>query len=248
MSPLGKSAQFLKFIKKHLVIRETGCIFAAINRFTALRPPPILCHNPFLMKSLRFSLFSFLCVGAMTVCFTACDENMTIDVPGPDLEFQFDYTDLRSAQGQYILVAESDTVFGKDMKAFLSGEGQDYDSIVASATIKDAYLSLTPGYTFAGVDSLQIRYRIAGTQTEMVLAVAGATPTTVDTMWFSDVKVSKEAIFEFISTDVIASLYAIYNPFDANFNCFQPGVSYTFRAKTTVAVKLAAALGGGMSF
>lgn len=200
------------------------------------------------MKSLRVSFFSLLCVGAMTVFFTACDEDMTIDVPGPDIEFQFDYTDLRSAFGQYVLVAESDTVYGKDMKAFLSEEGQDYDSVIASATIKDAYLSLTTGYTFAGVDSLQIRYRIAGTQTEMILATAGSTPTTVDTMWFNDVKVGKEAIFEFISTDVIASLYAIYNPFEPGFNCFQPGVAYTFKAKTTVAVKLAAALGGGLSF
>lgn len=200
------------------------------------------------MKALLVSYFSLICVGAMIVFFTACDENMTIDVPGPDIEFEFDYTDLRSAQGQFVLVAESDTVYGKDMKDFLAKEGQDFDSIIASATIKDAYLALTQGYTFAGVDSLQIRYRIAGTQTEMILAAAGATPTTVDTMWFSDVKVSKEAIFEFISTDVIASLYAIYNPFNPNFNCFQPGVSYTFKAKTTVAVKLAAALGGGLSF
>lgn len=174
---------------------------------------------------------------------TSCDEEMTVDVPGPDIEFHFTYSDLRSGGLGYIKIAESDTLYGKDIREFLSNSGQQYDSVVASATIKNAILTLNDGYDFTGVDSMQLRYRISGTPTEMVLATASYSASTPDTLCFSDLKVSKEAAFEFISQDVIASLYAKVNPTNVP-NCFQTGVEYTFKAKTTLAVKMSALANG----
>lgn len=196
------------------------------------------------MKTRRTFAFLTILLSLTSLLMTSCDENMTVDVPGPDIEFHFTYSALRGGGDNFLLIAESDTLYGKDVRDYLSKNDQKYDSVVSSATIKNAILTLNEGYNFAGVDSMQIRYRIAGTRTEMVMATAYYTADSPDTLRFSDVKVSKEAAFELISNDVIASLYARFDRNNRDINCFQTGVTYTFKAKTVLAVKMAALANG----
>lgn len=196
------------------------------------------------MKTFRILSFLLLFLSG-TALLTSCDEEMTIDVPGPDIEFHFTRTDIRSGGVSYIKIAESDTLYGKDVRDFLSNSSQKYDSVVSSATIKNAILTLNDGYEFVDVDSMQIRYRIAGTTTEFVLATAYYSASSPDSLHFNELKVSKEAAFELISKDVIASLYAKYDQNNlTNNNCFQTGVEYTFKAKTTLAVKMTSMANG----
>jgi len=196
------------------------------------------------MKTLRAFSFLLLFV-SMTALLTSCDEEMTVDVPGPDIEFHFTYSDLdlHDVFFGYGLVAESDTLYGKDVRDFLSNSGQQYDSVISSATIKNAILTMNQEHNFSGIDSLQLRYRIAGTSTELVLATAYYSASSPDTLRFTDLKVSKAAAFELISKDVIASLYAKVNPASSN-NIFHEGVEFTFKAKTSLAVKMSALANG----
>jgi len=196
------------------------------------------------MKTLKEIFFVVVAMALSAFGLTSCDENMTIDIDGPEIEFNFNYTDLRSAESGYVLVAQSDTISGTDIQAYLASEGQDYASIISSATMKSGKLTLSDGRTFAGVDSIQIRYKIVGNDTEFILTEAGASSTVTDSLLFDEVNVTKEEVFELISNDIVASLYAIYDPTDPDFNCFQEGVSFTFTAKTVLSVKLAALASG----
>jgi len=179
-----------------------------------------------------------------SLLLTACDDNTTVDVPGPDIEFHFSYSDLRSGGDNFILVAKSDTLYGKNLREFLSKSGKQYDSVISSASIKNAIMTLNEGYNFAGIDTMQIRYRIAGTESERIMATAYYTASSPDTLRFSDLKVSKDAALELISKDVIASLYAKFDRNNTSINCFQTGAMYTFKAKTVLAVKMAALANG----
>lgn len=183
-------------------------------------------------------------VSLITFALTSCDEDSTVDVPGPDIEFHFSYSDLRSGGNNCLLIAQSDTLHGKDVREFLSKNGKKYDSIISAASIKNAILTLNQGYNFVGVDTMQIRYRIAGTNTEKILATAYYSPSSPDTLHFNDLKISKESAFELISKDVIASLYASFDRNNRSVNCFQSGVLYTFKAKTALTVKMSSLTSG----
>lgn len=180
-----------------------------------------------------------------TIGFTSCDEGATMDIPGPDIDYQFTYSDaiqqtaLRSAVSSYQLVAQSDTIKGNDIESFLSNSGQDYTSIVETATIKNALLTLSEGATFAGIDSIQVRYQLVGSSEEYILTEAAINGFNGQTMSFSDVCVSKEKAFELIKNNIVARIYAKVTP-TATVNCFQNGVTYRFTANTVLSVKLSA--------
>jgi len=193
------------------------------------------------MRILSNKILLFLSI-LLTVTFNSCDDNATLDVPGPDIDFLFSFSDLRNASTGYQMVAQSDTIKGKDLESYLSGKGQDYSSVVEAATLKDALLTLSEGSTFVGVDSVQIRYQIAGTTEEVVLAQAIVTDPTARTLGFSNLKVNKSQAFELIKKDLVAKLYAAFNPFSVN--CFQPGVTYRFTAKTVLTVNMSAITNG----
>lgn len=185
-----------------------------------------------------------------TACFTSCDENSTIDVEGPDIEFTFAYSDINpaasatrsNAPGEYKMVAQSDTIFGEDLENFLANSGQDYTSVVEAATITNAKLKLSSGSTFAGVDSIKIVYQIAGSDEEIILVKAGVTDINADSLRFDTLTVDKTQAFALIKSNIIAKLYAIYRLPEVN--CFRPGVTYTFTAKSFLTVKASAVTDG----
>ena len=180
-----------------------------------------------------------------TICLTSCEENATMDVAGPDIHFQFTYSDINqnlsprsSNTDKYQLVAQSDTIKGKDIETFLSTSGQDYTSVVEAATITNALLTLSENADFSGVDSVQIRYQTEGSTEDIVMAQATVKESNTRTISFSDVKINKSETFDLIRNNIVAKLYAVYNP--SAINCFQPGVSYDFTAKTILTVKISA--------
>jgi hypothetical protein len=180
-----------------------------------------------------------------TITLISCDENTTIGVPGPDIEFVFNYSDLqiRSANtSNYILVAQTDTIQGKDVETFISANGTDYSSVIEAATIYNSYLKLNDNHTFAGVDSVQIRYQIEGSNEEITLSQCGVNDPNSDSLSFSNININKAQAFELIKNNIVAKLYAIYSP--EKVNCFQPGVVYTFKANTTLKVKSSAITDG----
>jgi len=194
---------------------------------------------------MRIACTNILMVLAFILGFTSCEEGATMDIPGPDIDYQFTYSDalqqtvLRSKVSGYQLVAQSDTIKGNDIESFLSNSGQDYTSVVETATIKNALLTLSEGATFAGVDSIQIRYQLEGSSEESILAEAAVNGSNGQTMSFSDVCVSKEKAFELIKNNIVARIYAKVDP-TATINCFQNGVTYRFTANTVLSVKLSA--------
>ena len=127
-----------------------------------------------------------------TICLTSCEEGTTVDIPGPDIDFQFSYSDAtqnlspRSSKTEYRLVAKSDTIKGKDIESFLANSGKDYTSVIETATITNALLTLSGDSNFSGVDSIQIRYQVDGSDAEIVLAQAAVNGSNGQTMSFSD--------------------------------------------------------------
>jgi len=186
-----------------------------------------------------------------TIALTSCEEGATLDIPGPDIDFEFTYSDtlsiplLKSGNADYRLVAQTDTIKGQDIESFLSGVGQDYSSIVESAQLSDALLVVNSDASFTGVDSVQIRYQIAGSDEEFILAQAGIDTINGNSIHFSDIKIDKAEAFEMIKSNVIAKFYAIYDA--PKTNCFKSGVSFRFTAKTTLSVKLSALTDGVLS-
>ena len=177
--------------------------------------------------------------------FNSCEKSVTLDVPGPDIEFNFDCSSLYSANletrvstsDKYKLIATSDTIYGKDIEEFLSDNGQEFSSVVETATMYDADLTLSEGHDFTGIDSMQIRYEFIGSSGEIVLA-SGSSRIVSNSMQISNITVSKTEIFELVSTDIVAKLYAKYDQTNPNINCFDNDVTCKFTAKTTLNVKL----------
>lgn len=194
------------------------------------------------MKFTGSKLFLLLTV-CLAIAFTSCEEGLTIDVPGPDISYEFTYSkdllnpNLRSTVTGYQLVGQSDTIKGQDVESFLSSKGEKFSSIVESATISDATMALTGEGDFTGVDSIQVRYQIAGSEDEFVLAQAGIDSISGKNIRFSTIKISKVDAFELIKSNVVAKVYAIYDQPSAN--CFQDGNTYKFTAKTTLSLKVA---------
>lgn len=202
------------------------------------------------MRFIRSKVFLLLSL-VTSITLTSCEEGATLDIPGPDIDFEFTYSDtllnplLKSGNADYKLVAQTDTIKGQDIESYLSGKGQDYSSVVESALMSDALLVVNGDASFSGVDSVQIRYQIAGSDEEYILAQAGIDTINGNSISFSDIKIDKAEAFEMIKSNVIAKFYAIYDA--PKTNCFKNGVSYRFTAKTTLSVKLSALTDGVLS-
>jgi hypothetical protein len=194
--------------------------------------------------SIKNLAVNFLLLAA--VCVTACDEGATVDVPGPDLNYVFRYDDvaglasLRSAQANEWILIASDSVKGRDLKAFLSdSSNQKYSEMVAAASLKSPILTVSGGnYSFSGVDSVKITYTLSGSEAEIPLVVGAPSNTSTDTIAFNDVRVTKEQVYELMGCNATVKLYAAYNPQAQH--CFLPGAVYNFKAKSVLSVKVAA--------
>jgi len=202
------------------------------------------------MRFIRSKVFLLLSL-VTSITLTSCEEGSTLDIPGPDIDFEFTYSDtllnplLKSGNADYRLVAQTDTLKGQDIETYLASIGQDFSSVVESAKMSDALLVVNGDASFSGVDSVQIRYQIAGSDEEIILAQAGIDTINGNSIHFSDIRIDKEEAFEMIKSNVIAKFYAIYDA--PKTNCFANGVSYRFTAKTTLSVKLSALTDGVLS-
>jgi hypothetical protein len=171
------------------------------------------------------------------ICFTACDENSTIDVEGPSIDFTFEYGSLRDASTGFILIAE-DSIKGADVEQFLSDStSESYSDIVEAASIINPRLTVSGGdYDFTGIDSVQIRYEIVGTNSEIIL-VSGTGSEGDSIIVFNDVRATKEQAYKLIGNDIVARFYAATSN-TSNVNCFQTGALFHFTAQTTLSVKV----------
>lgn len=181
-----------------------------------------------------------------TIGLTSCDEGGTIDIPGPEIDYTFEYDPTFLAenhmvgfqQGAWTIIG-MDSVHGQDLQAFLSdSSNQKYSDMVEAATLKDAHFVVTGG-DFTGLDSIKLSYQIVGQSQVLDLVVGAPNLTSSDTIYFNDVKVSKEQVFELLGQDAVVKLSAIYRPTEQNF--LKPGAVYQFKAKSFLSVKLLAA-------
>jgi len=194
------------------------------------------------LKSLLVAVSMLSAIG-----FTSCDENATIDYDGPDIDFTFAYSPIRSADASAWTLIASDTVPGENMDEFLAKDTANASKAdaVKSATIKNGVLVVSGGnFNFSGVDSVKISYRIVNTTQEINLVVGALRGAGKDTIYFNNVKIEKEQALDLLGKDKVVSMSAIFNPLLVN--CFQTGAVYNFKAKTKLAV-LASAAGGLMS-
>jgi len=189
------------------------------------------------MKSLLVAVSMLSAVG-----FTSCDENATIDIDGPKIDFTFAYSDIRSADASNWTLIASDTVQGQNMDDFLAKDTANAAKAdaVKSATIKNGVLTVSGGnFNFDGVDSVKISYRIVNTTQEINLVVGARRGTGKDTIYFDNIKVEKEQALDLLGKDKVVSMSAIFNPLMVN--CFQTGAIYNFKAKTKLSVLTSAA-------
>lgn len=188
-----------------------------------------------------------------TIGLYSCDENATIDVPGPDVEFTFNYDDINTAapaQRSFSVWTDivSETVPGEDVVAFLESDStnKQYADAIVAATIKNGTLTVSGGtgnFTFAGVDSVKIVYKITGSTVVNDLVVGAPQSANLTVVNFSDIKVIKDQALEMMKSEKIVTLRVKINP-TVQPNCFAPGAVYAFKAKSVLSVKAASALGG----
>ena len=189
------------------------------------------------MKSLLIAVTMLSAVG-----FTSCDENATIDIDGPKIDFTFAYSDLRSANASNWTLIASDTVPGENMDKFLAKDTANAAKAdaVKSATINNGVLTVTGGnFNFTGVDSVKISYQIVNTTQVINLIVGAPRGSGNDTIYFNNIKIEKEQALDLLGKDKVVSMSAIFNPLMVN--CFQVGAVYNFKAKTKLAVLTSAA-------
>src|SRR5660397_101287 len=121
------------------------------------------------MKSLLIAVSMLSAVG-----FTSCDENATIDIDGPKIDYTFAYSAIRSTNASAWTLIASDTVPGENMDEFLAKDTANAAKAdaVKSATIKNGILVVSGGnFNFSGVDSVKISYRIVNTTQEINLVI-----------------------------------------------------------------------------
>ncbi len=204
-------------------------------------------------RNIKFLLFSVTILSA--IGFYSCDENATIDVPGPPVDFTFNYSDINAvgAPAQRSLYiwqkVASDTIPGEDVVSFLesdSANSQYADAIVA-ATLKKCKLTVSGGnFNFTGVDSVKIVYNLVSIPTTVFDLVIGAPSATDNTVInFNNIKISKDEALDMISQDKVASMWVKVNPMIRP-NCFAAGAVYNFTAESWISVKAASALSGGL--
>jgi len=203
------------------------------------------------MKSLLISVSVLSAIG-----FTSCDENATIDVPGPDVEFTFNYDDINAAapaqrSSSVWLLKASDTIPAKNATEFLESDSTNkkYAEAIVAATLKDCELSVTGGtFNFAGVDSVKIDYKLLnGSTTIYDLIVGGPVAENLDVIHFNDIKITKDQALEMINTNKVARMWIKIN-LAIPTNCFAPGAVYNFKASSMLSVKASSALSGGLGF
>lgn len=186
------------------------------------------------MKKTKLFILFFATLLLGCVGLTSCDKLTTINVDGPDIEVVLNYDATRSAtSGSYTLVANSDTVYAEDINDFL-----DANQSVNNVELRNTKITLPEGTTFAGVDSIQIRYQKVGETKEIVLVTGGVSASSGSTMDFTDINDTQGIILDLITHDVVFKMYSIYDPTVANFNCFTIGTAYTLTAGTVIKVNL----------
>jgi len=205
---------------------------------------------------MKRNMKSLLVVASMlsAIGFTACDENATIDVPGPDVDFTFNYSDINAIGAPALRgysvwqVVASDSIPGEDVVGFLESDetNKQYAEAIVAATLVDGQLTVSGGnFNFAGVDSVKIVYQIVGLSTVYDLVVGAPEHGVLEVIHFNDIKITKDQALEMISKDKVASMYVKVNPL-VQPNCFAPGAIYSFTAASLLSVKASSALGGGL--
>lgn len=186
---------------------------------------------------------SFLAAVFACFAFASCDEGGTIDIPGPDIQYAFDYDSsfvlpgqlLHINQNEWITVA-GDTMNGNDLNSFLNDSAnQKYSDMVQAATLKNAKFFINGG-SFNGLDSIKVSYNLVGTSEVLDLVVGSPDVQSMDTIRFKDVRVTKAQIFELIGNDAVVMLKVKFNA--ANQSFLVPGAEYYFKANTSLSVKL----------
>jgi hypothetical protein len=182
---------------------------------------------------------------AALACFTfaACDEGGTIDIPGPDIQYAFDFdssfvlpSQLQQVNLNEWITVAGDTMSGNDLNSFLNDSAnQKYSDMVQAATLKNAKFFINGG-SFNGLDSIKLSYNLVGSSEVFDLVVGSPDIQSMDTIRFNDVRVTKAQVFELIGNDAIVTLKAKFN--SANQNFLVPGAVYNFQAKTSLSVKL----------
>lgn len=201
------------------------------------------------MKSLLVAVSMLSAIG-----FTSCDENATIDVPGPDVDFTFNYDDINAAPSQRSFTVwmeiVSETVPGENVVEFLEKDSANkkYADAIVASTLKEGKLTVSGGagnFNFAGVDSVKIVYKITGSTVVNELVVGAPDAANLTVVKFNDVKITKDKALEMMENEKLVTMLVKINPMGQP-NCFAPGAVYSFNAKSTLSVKASSALSGGL--
>lgn len=202
-------------------------------------------------RNIKFLLIAVSILSAIGLY--SCDENATIDVPGPPIEFTLNYDDINSAapaQRSFTVWTEvaSETVPGENVTAFLEKDSTNkkYADAIVAATIKNGQLTVSGGnFNFVGVDSVKIAYKITGGTVTLDLVVGAPKADDLTMVKFNDIKISKDEALEMMKSEKVVSLLVKINPL-VQPNCFAPGAVYDFTAESLLSVKAMSALGGGL--
>jgi hypothetical protein len=206
------------------------------------------------MKSnMKFILFAASMLSA--IGFTACDENATIDVPGPDVDFTFNYGDIANAAApaqrgiSVWLTKVSETVPGEDVVGFLEKDSTNkkYADAIVAATLKNGKLTVTGGtgnFNFAGVDSVKITYKITGSSVVYDLVVGAPDAANLAVVNFNDIKITKDQALEMMQSEKVVTMLVKINVLMPEPNCFKEGAVYSFTANSLLSVKASSVTSG----
>jgi hypothetical protein len=205
--------------------------------------------------NMKFFLFAATVFSAFGLY--SCDENATIDIPGPPLKFTLNYEDINTAapaqRGVSMWMKKvTKVVPGEDVVGFLEKDStnKQYADAIVAATLKDGKLTVSGGngnLTFNGVDSVKIVYQITGSENTYDLVVGAPDVTDPTIVKFSDIKITKDQALEMMEKEKTVSLWVKLN-LAITPNCFTVGAVYDFSANSVLSVKAMSALGGGLGF
>lgn len=206
-------------------------------------------------RNMKFLLFAASVLSVFGL--TSCDENATIDIPGPAVDFTFNYDDIhlntapkqRAANDWEIIVSE--TVPGKNVVEFLEKDSANkkYADAVEAATLTEGKLTVTGGdgtLNFGGVDSVKITYQLTAGSATYDLVVGGPDVQDLTTVKFGDIKITKNQALEMLQSEKVVTLL-VKRSATVIPNCFVSGAVYRFSAKSILSVKAMSALGNGVS-